>query len=114
MQPKNKLEKAARTKYIRNLERFYNQAVNALKKEDFNTQIFKARMLKNFELFSKTPPVMLNSTYTKELESFVNSCLDFTQSPQSLINKANKIDKLKNQTHKKPKHKGKIDAYGDI
>lgn len=105
-------EKAARTKYIRNLERFYRQAVSALKKAEFDGEIFKARMLKNATLFDKSPAVVLHSAYTKELESFVNSCLDFTQSPQSLINRANAIDKLKNaQKNKKAKHKGKFEEF---
>lgn len=112
MKPNFISEKAARTKYIRNLEKFFNQAVSILKRADFDSEIFKTRVLKNFELFSKTPPVTLHSAYTKELESFVNSCLDFTQTQQSLINKANAISKLKNaQTHKKPKHKGKIAEF---
>lgn len=107
-----KSEKSARTRYIRNLEKFYNAATVALKKENFDERLFKQRMLKNYELFEKSPAVQLNSSYTKELENFVNACLNFSLSKQELLNKANSLDKLKNtQNYKKDKHKNKFKDF---
>lgn len=105
-------EKSARTRYIRNLEKFYRLSASALKKEDFNKELFNQRVLKNAEFFKKSPPVQLNSAYTKELESFVNACLSLNLNKQELINKANSLDKLKNtQNYKKSKHKNKFEDY---
>lgn len=105
-------EKSARTRYIRNLEKFYRLASAALKKEDFDANLFQQRMLKNFEIFEKSPAVQLNSTYTKELESFVNACLDFSLSQSELVSRANALDKLKNaQNYKKDKHKKKFEEF---
>ncbi len=98
-------EKAARTKYIRNLEKFYSAAVLALKKENFDEKLFCERAAKNAQIFDKSPAVQLNSTYTKELERFVNACLNFT-SQSELVSLANALSKLKNaQNYKKDKHK---------
>lgn len=105
-------EKSARTRYIRTLEKFYRLATAALKKEDFNADLFQQRMIKNALLFEKNPAVQLHSTYTKELENFVNACLDFSLSRQELINKANSLDKLKNtQNYKKDKHKKNFEEF---
>ncbi len=69
-------------------------------------------MLKNFEIFDKSPAVQLNSTYTKELERFVNACLDFSLSQSELVRLANALDKLKNaQNYKKDKHKKKFEEF---
>ncbi len=109
-------EKAARTKYLRNLERFYKTAVAALKREDFDEKLFRERVQKNAQIFAKSPPVVLNSSYTKELEAFVNACLDEGKSPQELVSRANALDKLKNaQNYKKDKHKKRTnDDSSDI
>lgn len=105
-------EKMARNRYIRTLEKFYKLATTALKKEQFDKNLFQQRMLKNCEFFQKSPAVRLNSTYTKELESFVNACLDFSFSQKELINKANALDKLKRtQNYKKDKHKNKFKDF---
>ena len=114
--PSKASEKAARTKYIRNLERFYKAAASALKREDFDEKLFRTRVQKNAELFAKSPPVVLNSTYTKELEAFVNACLDASNTPQELVSRANALDKLKNaQNYKKDKHKKRTnDDSSDI
>lgn len=102
-------EKSARNRYIRTLEKIYKLATSALKKENFDEKLFQERMLKNFELFQKNPAVRLHSTYTKELESFVNACFDFSLSQKELISRANSLNKLKNtQNYKKDKHKNKF------
>lgn len=105
-------EKALRIRYLRNLDKFFNAAMSALKKEDFNSELFKERMLKNAKIFDKSPAVSLNSSSSKELENFVNACLDFTLSKEELLAKANALDKLKKaQTYKKDKHKNKIKEF---
>lgn len=105
-------EKSARTRYIRNLEKFYRLASAALKKEDFDLNLFHQRMLKNAEFFDKSPAVQLNSSYTKELEKFVNACLNFSLSQSELVSFANALDKLKNaQNYKKDKHKNKFEEF---
>ena len=107
-----KNEKAARTRYIRNLEKFYRLSVSALKKENFDKELFRQRVLKNAEFFEKSPPVQLNSSYIKELEAFVNTCLNLSLDKQELINKANSLDRLKNtQNYKKDKHKNKFEDF---
>lgn len=93
-------EKALRVKYLRNLENF-NGAISALKKEDFDKTKFEERMLKNAKFFEKNPAVNLNSTYAKNLEFFVNACLDFSKEKSELLNLANALDKQKNKVKKK-------------
>ncbi|NDJ27551.1 hypothetical protein GW575_06265 [Campylobacter sp. MIT 19-121] len=105
-------EKSLRTRYLRILEKFANAAISALKKENFDEMLFQERMLKNYKLFEKCEVIKLNSSYIKELESFVNACLDFKNSKAELLSKANNLDKLKkSQTYKKDKHKSKFKEY---
>lgn len=106
-----KNEKALRVKYLRNLQKFASAAICALKKEDFNLQKFQERMLKNQAFFDKSPPTSLNATYAKNLENFVNVCLDFSKSKEELLNLANALDKQKNQSEKKQKHKNYLKEY---
>ena len=54
-------------------------------------------MLKNAKFFEKNPAVNLNSTYAKNLEFFVNACLDFSKEKNELLNLANALDKQKKQ-----------------
>lgn len=58
-------------------------------------------MLKNAKFFEKNPVVNLNSTYAKNLEFFVNACLDFSKEKSELLNLANALDKQKNKVRKK-------------
>lgn len=101
-------EKSIRVKYIRNLEKFINSAISSLKKENFNQELFKERMIKNSKIFDKTPAINLNSSYTKAMQEFVNACLDFSLSKNDLLSKANYLDKIKNNQYKKEKHKNKF------
>lgn len=98
-------EKTLRVKYLRNLEKFFNAATCALKKENFDPCKFKERMLKNTKFFKKNTAVNLNSDYAKKLEFFVHSCLDFSKEKNELLNLANALDKQKRQSEKKEKHK---------
>lgn len=58
-------------------------------------------MLKNAKFFKKNPAVNLNSTYAKNLEFFVNACLDFSKEKSELLNLANALDKQKNKVKKR-------------
>ncbi|TQR32977.1 hypothetical protein DMB92_03165 [Campylobacter sp. MIT 99-7217] len=99
-------EKFNRIRYLRSLEKFTSTARNALKREDFDEELFKQRLLKNAQNFDKIPATELNSSYTKELLNFVNDCLSFSFSKEELLNKVNALDKLKkSQSYKKEKHK---------
>ena len=94
-------EKALRVKYLRNLEKFFNGAMSSLKKENFDKTKFEERMLKNAKFFEKNSAVSLNSAYAKNLEIFVNACLDFSKEKSELLNLANALDRQKNKARKK-------------
>ncbi|TKX31784.1 DUF810 domain-containing protein [Campylobacter estrildidarum] len=103
-------EKNLRVKYLRALEKFSNIARSCLKREDFELEKFQERMQKNKKVVEKCQAVILNSTYSKKLENFVNACLDFSKEKEELLNLANALDKLKNQNHKE-KHKNYLKEY---
>ncbi|WP_270978194.1 hypothetical protein [Campylobacter helveticus] len=104
-------EKSLRVKYLRNLEKFANAATSSLKKENFDPQKFEERMLKNTSFFKKDEMVILNSTYAKNLQSFVNACLDFNKTKEELLSLANALDKQKKQSSKKEKHKNYLKEF---
>ncbi len=106
-----KEEKTLRTKYLRNLEKFFNSAISTLKKENFDEAKFKERMLKNAKFFENNPVVNLNSSYAKNLEIFVNTCLDFSKKKNELLVLANALDKRKKKKEKKEKHKNYLKEY---
>lgn len=106
-----KFQKFTRTKYIRNLEKFYNAAVSGLKRENFDKEIFAQRMQKNAEIFDKCEAAELNSAYLKDLQGFVNACLAPKCDKQGLLAKANALDKLKNAKKKGEKHKKNARNY---
>lgn len=101
-------EKTLRIRYLRKLEKFANAALALLKKEDFNAQLFQERMLKNQGIFKDDEVARLDSAYSKELLSFVNLCLDFSKERAYLLQKANELDKMRNTSYKKDKHKNKF------
>ncbi|TKX32786.1 hypothetical protein [Campylobacter aviculae] len=103
-------EKNLRVKYLRALEKFSNIARSCLKREDFEIEKFQERMQKNKKVIEKCQAVVLNSTYSKALENFVNACLDFSLNKEKLLSLANSLDKLKNQ-NKKEKHKNYLKEY---
>ncbi len=106
-----KFQKFTRTKYIRNLEKFYNAAVSGLKRENFDEKLFALRMQKNAEIFDKCEVAELNSAYLKDLQDFVNACLALKFDKQGLLAKANALDKLKNAKKKGEKHKKNARNY---
>ncbi|CZE50831.1 Uncharacterised protein [Campylobacter geochelonis] len=106
-------EKAKRVKYIRALERFAKSAINLLKRDDFDKEMFEKRVSKNLEILKRAEPVYLDQPYTKGLEEFVNSITNLKEQDE-LIKEANLLDKLRNnKSYKKDKHKksGFADEY---
>ena len=101
-------DKSERIKYIRALERFAKSAISILKRDDFDENLFKIRVIKNYEVLKKIQAVYLDQPYTKGLENFVKSVLA-NKNKDELIKEANLLEKLKNsKTYKKDKHKGKF------
>lgn len=98
-------EKQERVKYIRLLEKFTKSIVNSLKKPDFDKEKLLLTISQKRKLFDKVEPQVLNTEYFKELEAFVNMCFKNDVDEKELLSKANFLDKLKNQKHKKDKHK---------
>lgn len=98
-------EKQDRIKYIRALERFAKSAILLLKRDDFDAEIFKIRVEKNYEILKKCRAVFLDQPYTKALENFVRNVANFGVKDE-LLKEANQLEKLKNQkSYKKDKHK---------
>ena len=101
-------DKSERIKYIRALERFAKSAISILKRDDFDENLFKIRVIKNYEVLKKIQAVYLDQPYTKGLENFVKSVLA-NKNKDELIKEANLLEKLKNsKTYKKDKHRGKF------
>lgn len=101
-------DKFKRVKYLRALEKFAKSAISGLKREDFDEERFRARAGKNAEILTKIEPVYLDSSYSKELEKFVNSVIAKLDRDE-LLSLANSLDKLRNsKTYKKDKHKKKF------
>lgn len=107
-------DKANRTKYIRALERFFNQCIGLLKRDDFDYILFEKKVLKQYEILCKITPVFLDQPYTKELEKFANEVILKTNHEEKtyhlyLLKQTNQIQKLKNSSkYKKLKHKNSI------
>ncbi|ABS52155.1 hypothetical protein [Campylobacter hominis] len=95
-----------RIKYIRALERFSGSVINLLKKADFDDEIFRARVAKNYEILKKCEAVFLDQPYTKALENFVRNVINSeSKSKDELLKEANALQKLKNKKYRKDKHK---------
>ncbi|MBK1963594.1 hypothetical protein [Campylobacter novaezeelandiae] len=105
-------EKKIRIKYIRNLEKFFNEASLSLKKENFDLEKFREKVLKNAKILKKDPFVFINSSYIKNLENFANTCLNFSMKQNDLLKQVHFIEKLKkNQNYKKDKYKNYLKEY---
>lgn len=102
-------DKAKRVKYLRALEKVAHRFVLALKKENFSQELFKLSIEQNIKLINKCEPTYLDSSYSKELENFVNLCCFSELSKEELVNKYNNLEKIKKQNqYKKIKHKNQI------
>ncbi|MCI6989652.1 MAG: hypothetical protein MR902_08925 [Campylobacter sp.] len=94
-----------RVRYLRALSKFANSAIILIKRDDFDEEIFKKRVEKNYEILIKSPSVYLDQPYAKALESFVNSVVELKPRDE-LVKEANLLLKLKNsKNYKKEKHK---------
>lgn len=106
------LEKQNRIRYIRALEKFAFCVAKILKKDDFEPNLFKKHIDKNYEILQKITPVTLNQPYTKNLVKFVNLAINSVDKNE-LLKEFNQLEKLKNsKTYKKDKHKKSLcDEY---
>lgn len=112
-------EKQLRIRYIRVLEKFFTRTISLLKLENFDEELFKQRVLKNYEDIKRVKEVELNSPYFTQLIAFINKTLqyaqrsyeDFEEQRTDLLKEANLIQKEKKRsTYKKDKHrKSKFD-----
>jgi len=109
-------EKAKRIKYIRVLEKFFKRNISLLRLEEFNFDLYKQRMIKNFDELQKSEAVDLNSNYLVGLKRHIDNIMQFVHNPsenteeqkQTLLKEANLLLKDKNQSnYKKDKHKHK-------
>ncbi|RXK07933.1 hypothetical protein [Halarcobacter bivalviorum] len=108
-------EKQLRVRYIRVLEKFFTRTVSLLKLENFDKNLFKERILKNYEDIKRVKAVDLNSQYLTNLIAFINRTLqslesstdeDFENVRATLLKEANLLQKEKKRsTYKKDKHK---------
>ncbi len=111
-----KNEKILRFKYIRVLEKFVKRTIALLKDKDFDFEIFKEKIIKNFEEIEKVEAVRLDSQYMIKLRDYAqitlntidNHSVDFEEEKQLLLKEANLLHKEKNKSnYKKDKHKKK-------
>jgi hypothetical protein len=107
-------DKQLRIRYIRVLEKFFTRTVSLLKLENFNTDLFKERTLRNFEDIKKVKAVDLNSKYLIDLIAFINKTLSYLENHtksfenerSTLLKDANLLQKERNRnSYKKDKHK---------
>ena len=109
-------EKYKRTKYTRELERFLNRIVSYVSKnEELDKSAFSDYVDTIFKPLEGIEKVLLNSSYLKALETFVEKCanlpqsdLDMDEIKKSIQHGANRLQKTKRmQNSKGVKHKGK-------
>ena len=107
-------EKQKRIRYIRILEKFFTRTISLLKLDNFNHELFKERILKNYQDIKRVEQVDLNSKYYTELIAFINKTLSyvenhsesFEEERETLLKEANLLQKEKNKnTYRKDKHK---------
>ena len=109
-------EKTIRFRYIRILEKFTTRAITLLKYDNFNLELYKKAMLKNYEDIKKIETIELYSEYPVALKNLAqiilntlqNHSKDFEKEKQLILKQSNLLAKLKNNTkYKKDKHKHK-------
>lgn len=107
-------EKQKRIRYIRVLEKFFTRTVSLLKLDNFNHELFKERVLKNYQDIKRVEQVDLNSKYYTELIAFINKTLSYVENHsdnfederETLLKEANLLQKEKNRnSYRKDKHK---------
>lgn len=107
-------EKQLRIRYIRVLERFLTKTVSLLKSENFDKELFKEKILKNYEDISRVKAVVLYSSYYIQVQNFIDKTMAFLDEPSIsfeserliLLKDANLLQKdKKKNTYSKEKHK---------
>ena len=107
-------EKQKRIRYIRVLEKFFTRTVSLLKLDNFNHELFKERIVKNYQDIKRVEQVDLNSKYYTELIAFINKTLTYVENHsesfederETLLKEANLLQKEKNRnSYRKEKHK---------
>jgi 1,2-phenylacetyl-CoA epoxidase catalytic subunit len=107
-------EKQQRIRYIRVLEKFFTRTISLLKLDNFDKDLFIARVKKNHEEMLKTKEIDLYSEYYTELKVFINRTMfyaeehskSFEEERANLLKDANLLQKEKNRgSYKKDKHK---------
>ena len=107
-------EKQKRIRYIRVLEKFFTRTVSLLKLDNFNHELFKERVFKNYQDIKRVEQVDLNSKYYTELIAFINKTLSYVENHsenfederETLLKEANLLQKEKNRnSYRKDKHK---------
>ncbi|MCK9256586.1 MAG: hypothetical protein M0P02_00760 [Sulfurospirillaceae bacterium] len=113
-------EKSMRVKYIRALEKFVKSAISILKREDFDFLLFQTRVIKNYSSqLEKVQSVVLDSTYSKNLELFANEVMLSVQKEPSLsikeelLNSANALEKLKSKSNYKRDNRVKNSIFNE-
>lgn len=98
-------EKVKRVRYLRALEKFSQNIIRNLKRDDYNEAKFVELVKKNYENLQKVEPSFLDQPYSKALCEFANLAANSTDR-YLLLKEANILDKLKNnKSYKKQKHK---------
>jgi len=113
---KIKNDKTIRLRYIRGLEKFISRTITVLKKDDFNIELYKKAVEKNYFELKKAPSIELYNEYPKALKNLAQYILDtlcnhtetFEDEKNSILKESNLLEKLKNNNrYKKEKHKHK-------
>ncbi len=107
-------DKTIRLRYIRVLEKFLTRTISLIKKDNFDLDLYKKAVEKNYQELKKTPSIELYNEYPKALKSTVQYILDtlqdhtkdFANEKNCILKNANLLEKLKNNNrYKKDKHK---------
>lgn len=107
-------EKQLRIRYIRVLEKFLTRSNSLLKLENFDAELFKARMRKNFKDIQRVKEMTLSSPYLRNLKKYIDLVMhsietkeeDFKTIQERLLKEVNLLQKEKaSGNYKKDKHK---------
>ena len=106
--------KNIRLRYIRVLEKFITKAITLLKYDNFDLELFKKAVLRNYEDLKKVETIELYNEYPIALKNLAQTILntldnhskDFENEKAKILKESNLLDKLKNNNkYKKDKHK---------
>lgn len=106
-------EKQLRIRYIRVLEKFLTRTNSLLRLENFDSNLFKERVRKNYKDIAKVKVMELHSPYLTNLKKYIDLVMfsiqseeDFKPIQERLLKEANLLHKEKSAgSYKKDKHK---------